>query len=156
MPWEKPPPDSVWAAIDAYLGLAYDAQPGQSVRSRLDLLRAAPADAFYLCSAFEASPKEEPARYDLRLGNRWYPHMKLVIQRAPDGQHYLLRADTHDQHIQPKPDSRDYAAFCELMEKNRSLACQIEAAWETKGLPTFKSFLRDDLARRRCDPTLSS
>jgi hypothetical protein len=152
MNWEKPTPAALWAAIEVYVGLAYDTQPSSAVRARLDALRGAAPDAFFECKAFEPSPKEDPARYDLRLGNRWYPHMKLVVQRAPDGKRYLLRADTHDRHIQPAPGSREYVSFCELMEKNQSLACQIESAWEARGFATFKSFLRDDLARRRCGP----
>ena len=49
----------------------------------------------------------------------------------------------------PAPGSRDYQVFMSLMDKNREVADQIESAWETKGLPTFKSFLREDLARRK-------
>ena len=85
----------------------------------------------------------------LRLGNPWYPHMKLTIERAPDGKTSLFRADTHDRHIHVGPESPEYAAFCQMMEKNQSLASRIEAAWESGGLPTFKSFLRQDLARRQ-------
>jgi hypothetical protein len=147
--WEKPTPAAAWIAIDIYLGLAYDGTPSAAVRSRLDVMRAATEGAFYQCAALEATPKEEPARYDVRLGNRWYPHMKLVIERAPDQRGHLFRADTHDRHIQPAPGSRDHAAFRELMEKNQLLSSRIEAAWEAAGLPTFKSFLRQDLARRR-------
>jgi hypothetical protein len=94
-----------------------------------------------------ASPS--PGKYSLRLGNRHYPHMKLVVERAPDGRGYLMRADTHDAHVRPAPGSRDYAVFIQLMELNRQVADQIEAAWEGQGIPTFKSFLREDLARRR-------
>jgi len=90
-----------------------------------------------------------PVRLSLRLGNQWYPHMKLVVEQAPDGQTSLFRADTHDRHIQVDPSSKDYAAFCELSQKNQSLAGRIEAIWESNALPTFKSFLRNDLARRR-------
>ena len=75
--------------------------------------------------------------------------MKLVIDRTPDGHAYLLRADTHDAHVQPKPGSRDYTAFQELSKANRLIAESIEGAWEAQGLPTFKAFLRDDLQRRR-------
>ncbi len=75
--------------------------------------------------------------------------MKLVIDRAPDGHGHLLRADTHDGHVRPAPGSRDYHAFARLMDLNREVADRIEAAWEADGLPTFKSYLRDDLARRR-------
>ena len=35
------------------------------------------------------------------------------------------------------------------MELNRQVAEEIEAAWERQGIPTFKSFLREDLARRQ-------
>jgi hypothetical protein len=94
-------------------------------------------------------PSDSPRRYLLRLGNRHYPHMKMVIDRAPDGQGFLFRADTHDNHVRPKPGSRDEKPFLELMEKNRQVAEAIEAAWEQEGLPTFKKFLRDDLERRR-------
>jgi hypothetical protein len=74
--------------------------------------------------------------------------MKLVIDRAPDGRSYLLRADTHDAHCQPRPGSREGASFAELARQNRAVAEAIEAAWQAAGLPTFKKFLRDDLERR--------
>ncbi len=128
-----------------------------AVRARLETLRSTPDEAFYDSPVLERGPtaprekdpKAPPTKYSLRLGNRSYPHMKVVIDRAPDGQTYLLRADTHDAHIQPKPGSRDYAAFQELSRINHALAEQIESAWEAAGLPTFKKFLREDLERRR-------
>jgi len=85
----------------------------------------------------------------VRLGNYVYPHMKLVIEPRPDGRGYLFRADTHDRHVRVPPSSPEYAVFQELMEKNQKLAEGIEHAWATEGLPTFRTFLREDLARRR-------
>jgi hypothetical protein len=79
--------------------------------------------------------------------------MKLIVDRAPDGHGYLLRADTHDAHIQPAPGSRERAAFKELMTRNHAMADAIEAAWEAQNLPTFKKFLREDLARRKASQT---
>ena len=38
--------------------------------------------------------------------------------------------------------------FCQLMEANRKSADAIEHAWTDAGLPTFKEYLRQDLARR--------
>jgi len=148
MSWQKPTTSAFWQAIDAYLAQAYDGPPSQPVRARLDSLRNAPADNLFDSSTFEKQSDTEVVRFSLRLGNRWYPHMKVVIERAPDGQGHLFRADTHDRHIAVAPDSREYAAFRELRENNEALAARIEAAWETRGLPTFKSYLRDDLARR--------
>jgi hypothetical protein len=149
MSWEKAAANQVWNAIEIYLGQAYDAPVPAAVDARLAALRAAGQAGFYFCSCVEARPAQDPTRFDLRLGNRWYPHMKLVIEKSPDGQGHLFRADTHDRHIQPAPGSRDYEAFKNLMEKNCALAGSIEAAWEAAGLPTFKSFLRQDLARRQ-------
>lgn len=150
MAWRKPDPSEVWRAVDVYIALAYpDAAPGAAVRSRLEALRAASNGDFYHSPSLEPDPKESPRKFSLRLGNRFYPHMKLVIESSPDGIGHLFRADTHDRHIRPAPDSRDYAAFCKLMEDNQKLAETIEGAWERAGMPTFKQYLRQDLARRR-------
>lgn len=149
MTWQPPAPAETWKAIELYLTRAYAADPPLGVRARLDALRSASESDFYRLAAFERTPEDEPTRFSLRLGNRFYPHMKLVIERSPDGVGALFRADTHDRHVQPKPDSPQAAAFAELARKNLDLAQQIEAAWDEHGLATFKRFLRDDLARRR-------
>lgn len=148
MIWEKPTPAAFWKAVEIYLAAAYDAVP-PAVRARLDSLRAMPEPELYQSKVFEPTPKDHPTRLSVRLGNLWYPHMKLAVERAPDGRRSLFRADTHDQHVQVAPGSRDYAAFCEMTRNNQSLASRIEADWESCGIPTFKSFLREDLARRR-------
>jgi hypothetical protein len=75
--------------------------------------------------------------------------MKLVIERSPDGSGALFHADTHDRHVQPPPDAPEAGAFAELAAKNQELSARIEAAWEEAGLPTFKRYLREDLARRK-------
>src|SRR6185436_17954791 len=152
MSWPKPQPQAVWEAIEIYLGVAYaGGKPPSAVEQRLQTLRNLACDDFFTSPLFErdADAKSEPTRYALRLGNRHYPHMKLVIERSPDGRAHLFRADTHDRHIRPKPESREYAAFTELMRQNQSLAEQIEAAWAERGLNTFKSYLRRDLAARQ-------
>jgi hypothetical protein len=134
--------------------------PPSAVRARLETLKSTPNESFYDSPVFErqeaqktpgdATPKDGlPQRYALRLGNRTYPHMKFIIDRSPDGLGYLLRADTHDAHIQPKGASRDTGAFAELMKINRTIADAIEGKWEQMSLPTFKKFLRDDLERRK-------
>lgn len=169
MPWQKPSPRVVWRAITAYLEAAYEgpsaggipAGTPSAVRARLETLRSTPDDSFYDSPVLERpkpaapvrDPGEEPSRYALRLGNAAYPHMKMVIDRSPDGRTYLLRADTHDTHCQPRPGSREAAAFAALCRDNRAVAERIEAAWETEGLPTFKRYLREDLERRKTAAT---
>ena len=149
MSWEKPAPSAVWQAIDIYLKQAYGVAPPSAVRARLDTLRSTPAAEFYEAPVIEHDKVPAPPRFALRLGNRFYPHMKLIIDRAPDGRGYLFRADTHDSHCQPPAGSRESRAFAELMQANRSIAESIEAAWDQDRLPTFKQFLREDLARRK-------
>lgn len=164
--YHRPGPRAAAAAEDADDEHADDpggvpATTPSAVRARLETLRSTPDDAFYDSPVFEraqapaplSGPKtpanDPPVRFALRLGNTIYPHMKLVIDRSPDGAAYLLRADTHDAHCAPRPGSRESAAFAELARQNGRISEAIESAWEEQGLPTFKKFLRDDLERRR-------
>jgi hypothetical protein len=162
MGWRKPEPSAVWQAVSSYLAAAYEGPTGphdlpagtpSAVRARLDSLRLVAHTDFYDSSVFERDLPGQPTKFSLRLGNKHYPHMKLAILRSPDGRGHLFQADTHDAHCRPAPGSRDYEVFIALMDKNREVAEHIESAWEAKGLPTFKGFLREDLARRRNTPT---
>jgi hypothetical protein len=141
--------------VEVYLQSAYaGGKPPTAVMQRLETLRNTPREEFYECPVFERdAPGGKPAsRYAIRLGNKIYPHMKIVIEPAPSGGGHFFRADTHDRHIRPTPNSREYKAFCELMETNQSVAEQIESAWAERGLPTFRQFLRQDLSRRGTTP----
>ena len=149
MSWERPPASKCWEAIDAYITSVYgEGGAPAAVRGRLETLRAMPDESFFDSTVFERDDKNAPTRYSVRLGNPHYPHMKLVVERAPDGRGYLFRADTHDRHIRPAPESREYKAFVELMQQNQKSAEYVEAEWARRGLPTFKEYLRRDLARR--------
>ena len=152
MSWQRPNTAEVLKAIEVYLRTAYKGEPPAAVRARRDALQSVPENEFYSCAVMEREPAgPDPWRYRVRLGNQVYPHMKLVIERSPDGQHHLFRADTHDQHCCPEPSSREYSAYCQLMEMNQKVAQQIESAWAAEQLPTFKTFLKEDLARRRAE-----
>lgn len=150
MIWRKPTRAEVLQAVEIYLSVAYRDEPPSAVRARLETLRSIPDEDFYQSAVLEHDERvPRPTRYEVRLGNAFYPHMRLVIERAPGGRGYLFRVDTHDRHCAPAPKSRDYASFCKLMERNQQLAQQIEAAWSAEGIPTFQGFLRADLAARR-------
>lgn len=148
MPTPLPNAADVMRAIDIYLKSAYPAEPPAAVRGRLKTLNEHQGELL-ACREFVSEPRDTGPRFLLRLGNPFYPHMKLAIEPSPGGDRYLYRADTHDRHICPKPDSPEYAMFSQLMENNQRLAETIEAGWEQSGLPTFKSYLREDLQRRR-------
>jgi hypothetical protein len=146
---DLPHPKQVWNAIEAYLRCAYEStSPPPAVQKRLETLRAAGENGgFFASGVFERDSSSK--KYSLRLGNRFYPHMKLSIDERPDQRGFFFRADTHDRHICPQPASKEFAAFRELMEKNQEVAQSIESAWQDGGLPTFKTFLKQDLARRQ-------
>ena len=148
MSWPKPSSDLLFRAIEIYLKHAHSPTPPAGTLSRIDALRQTPADRLFDSDAFERDEHIPPTRYSLRLGNRFYPHMKLAIERSPDGRGHLFRVDTHDRHIRPAPGSRDAKPFEQLMKMNQQLAEAIEGDWEAQGVPTFKGYLREDLKRR--------
>jgi hypothetical protein len=144
----EPDPSVVIKAVEIYLGLAYEGAPPVVVQSQLRMMRAAGAD-LYKSAVVTRDLAVPPTRYSVRLGNRYYPHMKLTIELAPDDRSWLFRADTHDRHVCPPENSPEYASFVSLMEQNQKLSEAIEAAWSQQGLRTFKGYLRDDLAARQ-------
>jgi hypothetical protein len=147
MPQALPDLSQLLQAIELYLARAYDGPPPRAVRERLEQIQHNPDP--WSCPAVERTMVGSAPRLSLRLGNRFYPHMKLSIDRAPDGRGCLFRADTHDRHLSAPAGSREQAMLQKLSQDNQRLAQQIEADWEAQGLRTFKTYLRDDLARRR-------
>jgi len=143
MAFERPAPAEVWKAIEAYLSVAYDGPPPRAVAERLARLRAADEVVFYECEAFE------PCRegHALRLGNRFYPHMKLVLEPAPGGR-FVFRADTHDRHFLDLVDASQ-PGLQELIARNAATARAIEEAWSGCGIHTAREDLREQVARRR-------
>ncbi len=148
--WRMPPVDEVWKAIDIYLTAAYagEAELPSAVRHKLETLRAISADDFFDSPVLECEKAGPPRRFAIRLGNRGYPHMKMAIERTPDGAGHLFRADTHDTHCAPQPGTREFRQFGELMARNQQIAQAIESAWAEADLPTFKTYLRRDLEKR--------
>ncbi len=144
-----PPPATVWRAIETWLAIAYEGAAPHEVSALLDTLRRHDPAAMFESPVFERGAGDPPMRYALRLGNRAYPFMKLVIERLPTRDTWLFTADTHDRHICPAPGDSEHGAFTELMDHNRALAAKIEDAWRAQGIDTFRGFLGDDLARRR-------
>src|SRR5947207_2768996 len=87
-------------AIDIYLEHAYgDVEPPCAVKAIVRQLRQADDTEILALPAWERDRAQPCCRYCLRLGNRFYPHMKLVLERRPDGLGYVFRVDGHDQHV---------------------------------------------------------
>ena len=143
-----PDPSTTRRAIDIYLKAAYDDDLPIRVRSQLKVLESWKGP-FIKCSVFADDPHSAKKRYYIRLGNQFYAHMKLAVEQAPSGEGFVYRVDTHDRHCIPDAKAPEYAEFIRVVERNQKLAEEIEAALEAEGIPTFKSFLRDDLQRRQ-------
>ena len=150
MPAPTPDPSQVMQAIDIYLRNAYGDEPPVTVRSQLAVLKSW-GGPFFRAPVFVADTQgpNGSTRYSMRLGNRHYPHMKLRIEPSPDESRYLFRCDSHDRHVCPPETSPEHGAFRDLMEKNQKVVETVEGAWADRGVPTFKSYLREDLERRR-------
>jgi hypothetical protein len=159
MPESKADQVIIKRAIEVYMPIAYDgvAEPPVIVRSMLATLNTF-AGEFFKAPTFvkDPPPPATPTKYTLRLGNRYYPHMKLVYELGPDKQTWLLRADSHDAHCCPPQETPEHDAFRQLMTRNQEIVSAIEKAWAAEGLPTFKTFLQVDLAARRSQAAATS
>jgi hypothetical protein len=149
MSGNKPDAALVQRAIDVYVKTAYPDGPPVAVRSMLATER---SWAGHLTDApvFIKDDPKNTTKYSMRLGNASYPHMKLVIERAPDEkQGFLFRADAHDAHCCPPAGTPEHDAFRQLMTKNQEVITAVEKAWAAAGVPTMKTYLQADLARRQ-------
>src|ERR1700716_1295328 len=117
MPAPLPDPETFWQAIKTYLSLAYEGPPPERVQSQLAMMRSW-AGSFYDNRPLVPNPSTPPTRYTMRLGNRFYPHMKLALDLSPDDSAWMFRVDSHDKHACPPSTAPEYAAFCDLMQKN--------------------------------------
>jgi len=146
---ELPNASTVNRAIAIYMEHAYHGEgPPQAARNLLTTLQNWTGD-FYAAPAFAKTGDTDRPRLSIRLGNRFYPHMKLVLDPSPTGSDYLFKADTHDRHIEPPPGHPELGVFLELRAKNKAVSEEVEQAWADAGLPTFKTYLQADLARRQ-------
>jgi hypothetical protein len=148
-------------ALDIYLRLAYPAGAPSAVQSRLVPLRDLPADADVPLDLLEQSVPNSAASLAVRLGQPLYPHMKLVFDPCPRaasstpksstcrGFDFLLRVDAHDQHLHAPPGSPDATWLATIRQSNKELVEKIEATWSAASLPTFKDYLRFQLAARK-------
>src|SRR5438045_9581518 len=97
---DLPNASQVWTAIDVYLRCAYEqSSPPKPVQHRLDSLRAAGANGhFFQSLVLERDSKEAPKKFSVRIGNRFYPHTKLLIDQRSHAPGYLFRAGGPHRH----------------------------------------------------------
>jgi CheY-like chemotaxis protein len=133
--------DMVQKAIAVYQDLAYGSgRPRRSVDVAVGIegqSSGAPEAllAMFCKEAVETIPGYRCHRYSLRLGNRNYPWMKLVLQEHLVAGEYFFAVDTHDQ-MEIKPDYPDYDQWMAVRRFNRVLKRQIEEGFAQAGLDT--------------------
>lgn len=86
-------------------------------------------------------------RYTMRLGNRNYPFMKLLLQEHIVPGEFYFGVDSHDE-MDIKPSFPDYEAWVALRKFNRVLKERIEERFAELDLPTAAT-IRELAARRR-------
>lgn len=136
MSTSRPPPSQLLRAVEVYLTVAYGGPVPRAAEEQLSRLRATPDEACYESEVFERSD----GRLSLRLGNRLYPHMKLVVEASETGLPHF-RVDTHDRHFLDLVGAPD-PGLSELMVRNEALARRIEDAWSAAGIPTVREHWR--------------
>lgn len=126
--------DVLRRAIGVYQDFAYG--PGRGKRA-IEL--PAKDDPAALLAMFQQEPRTSAGagctRYSLRLGNRNYPFMKLLLQEHLVPGEFFFAVDTHDQ-MEIKPDYPDYEQWMAVRRFNRDLKRQIEQGFEQAGLDT--------------------
>jgi len=131
-------------AIGAYLELAYStsgaaAQGALPSRRDLNLPPDAGKDEILALFQCEAEAEERAGRpcvrYTMRLGNRNYPFMKLLLQEHIVPGEFYFAVDTHDD-MDIKPDFPDYDAWMAVRRFNGELKKRIEARFAELGIPT--------------------
>jgi hypothetical protein len=144
MPAKLPSHRTLLRAVDIYLGRAFEIAIPKAALQRVDDLRKA-GESWSSCAAVEND--KEKASLAIRLGNRFYPHMKLVIAERPDKMGCFFRADSHDAHVFCSPEIPEYAAILTLRKNNQVIASAIEADWENAGLATSTTYWKEGVAR---------
>lgn len=89
----------------------------------------------------ESAPGHVCERYSMRLGNRNYPFMKLLLQEHLVAGEFFFSVDTHDQ-MELRPDFPDYEQWQAVRRFNGDLKRRIESSFEHAGLDTATAVRR--------------
>jgi CheY-like chemotaxis protein len=140
----------VTKAVDAYLELAYGSTA--VTRDRPDRTLRADAMTEEILGLFQRESiapagKSPLSRFTMRLGNRNYPFMKLLMQEHIVPGEFYFAVDTHDE-MDIKPDFPDYEAWAAVRRFNQELKRKIEDRFVAIGLPTAATIRALCAARR--------
>ncbi|QDU61403.1 hypothetical protein Pan216_22590 [Planctomycetes bacterium Pan216] len=132
-------------AIRCFVELAYpDGNVPKNRAQFVDDLDSATLEQILAKTGVEKLPQESSGATGgnaLRIGNAWYPHMKMWIRPYSEAPGFVLGVDTHDD-LGIKPDHPEWDQVQQLKARNLELARRIESRWAEEGLPTQEGLLR--------------
>jgi CheY-like chemotaxis protein len=140
MKLEQLRPELVQKAISLFLDEAYGSGSSSAGKDRGRKVPPEASSPEQVLALFNDETKKDRNalchRYTMRLGNRNYPFMKIVIQEHLVADEYFFAVDTHDD-MEIKPSYPDYDAWIAVRQFNQETKARIEAAWEREGIPTY-------------------
>ena len=86
------------------------------------------------------SRKGRMRAFALRLGNRRYPFMKLVLEELLVRDKFFFTVDTHDE-LDVKETTPDYAEWLAIRDFNSGVKKRVESRWRADGIPTCADVL---------------
>ena len=146
----KPTLDShdLYEAINVYLTHAY----GQTEELPEQISKLLPKKSEFdpktwiMSDMVERNPEdssfEEVKTASFRLGNMFYPNMKLRLAKVPNENFFLLSVDSHDAILHAPEGSPDHAMLEQLKAANAEIANKIQTQWDEMGLPTDRNYMR--------------
>ena len=148
-----PRADVLRDAIDMYLSRAYPDGADERISRKFTV----PDDCGLAVWLIQTVGEPEPDDADidgarsiaLRIGNAFYPNMKMRLTRPPGSDVFLLMVDSHDVMLTAPEGSPDHQALEELKAANAAIAGDISGAWDAAGLPTERGYLRDKISQAR-------
>lgn len=150
---QLPPPEELRCAVRLYLDIAFDAPPPPAT-ARFCMSQAdGDVAAFLMGEHVERDPADAPIEnvrsFAMRIGNTFYPHMKLRIAKPPNDLCFIYSVDSHDAFLRANPGTPDYSMLEELKKHNAAVTAKVLAAWDAAGLTTERNYLRKKIDQAR-------
>lgn len=141
-------------AVEIYLRLAYGAESQHKAHSMFEDGDSGEEKSIFTVFQEETRRKAENRasaliqptsalqRFSIRLGNRNYPFMKLVLQEHLVRGEFYFGVDTHDQ-MELKPGMPDYESWLKVKRFNLELKREIDRAFVEANVPTLGMIRRE-------------
>jgi hypothetical protein len=143
-----PDAETIHKAVDIYMKHAWITPPGEMFTSQLppqgdfdpaEWIMGEMVEREYVGTERTLAGMKFAA---FRLGNTFYPNMKLRLSRIPNSSEFLFSVDSHDAILQAPEGTPDHAMLEELKSANAQIAEAILGEWDATGLMTERNYLR--------------